>query len=54
MKKNEKIDHPKHYTKISNLECIDIAKHFNFCLGNAIKYILLYIIFKRNIPTSIQ
>ena len=27
------LDHP------SGVECIQIAEHFNFCLGNAIKYI---------------
>ena len=36
----EKINHPKHYNQNpSGIECIDVAKHFNFCLGNAIKYI---------------
>lgn len=34
------VDHPKHYTKHpSGVECIDITEHFDFCLGNAIKYI---------------
>lgn len=37
----EKVDHPKHY-KGKKLECIDIIEDFqlNFCLGNAMKYIL--------------
>lgn len=34
-----KINHPQHYNHIEGIECIDIVKHFNFNLGNAIKYI---------------
>ena len=31
---------PAHYrTHPSGVEAIDITEHFNFCLGNAIKYI---------------
>lgn len=31
---------PKHYNiHPSGVECIQITEHFNFCLGNAIKYI---------------
>ncbi len=34
------INHPKHYnSNKSGIECIEIASNFNFCLGNAIKYI---------------
>ena len=34
------VAHPKHYTNHpSGIECIEITKHMNFCLGNAIKYI---------------
>ena len=34
------VEHPKHYTSHpSGIECIEITKHFNFCLGSAIKYI---------------
>lgn len=29
---------PSHYTKLP-VECIDVTEHFNFALGNAIKYI---------------
>ena len=29
---------PSHYTQLP-VECIDITEHFNFTLGNAIKYI---------------
>lgn len=42
MKKNkhDSVDHPKHYCSSgSGIECIQIAEHMNFCLGNAIKYI---------------
>ena len=36
----DNISHPKHYTEHpSGVECIEITKHMNFCLGNAIKYI---------------
>lgn len=31
---------PTHYREHpSGVECIQITEHFNFCLGNAIKYI---------------
>jgi len=34
------VDHPPHYTSHpSGIECIEITEYFNFCLGNAIKYI---------------
>jgi len=33
------IENPKHYTQFANCECIDITEQFNFCKGNAIKYI---------------
>jgi len=40
---NQEIDmvnHPKHYTSDpSGVECIDITRHRNFNIGNAIKYI---------------
>ena len=32
------IDHPQHYNKLP-IECIDVVQYFNFCMGNAIKYI---------------
>lgn len=35
----ENVNHPKHYNGIEGIECIDVARHFNFNLGNAIKYI---------------
>jgi len=36
----DRVNHPKHYTQHpSNVECIEITEHFNFCVGNAIKYL---------------
>ena len=35
------VNHPPHYTNHpSGIEVIEITEHMNFCLGNAIKYIL--------------
>lgn len=35
------VNHPPHYTSHpSGVETIQITEHMNFCLGNAIKYIL--------------
>jgi len=37
---NDPVNNPKHYTDHkSGVECIQIAEHMNFCLGNALKYI---------------
>lgn len=34
------INSPKHYNSHeSGVECVKVAEYFNFCLGNAIKYI---------------
>jgi hypothetical protein len=34
------IDHPEHYNQHpAGIECIDVVEHYNFNLGNAIKYI---------------
>lgn len=34
------VDHPKHYTQHpSGIEAIEITEGFNFCVGNAIKYL---------------
>ena len=34
------VDHPKHYTSHpSGVECIQISEAYNFCIGNAIKYL---------------
>ena len=37
---NNNVDHPKHYNSHpSGIECITIARHHNFNIGNAIKYL---------------
>lgn len=34
------VNRPTHYTSHpSGIECIQIAEHMGFCLGNAVKYI---------------
>lgn len=34
------VDHPPHYTAHpSGVECVDIAEHLSFNLGNALKYV---------------
>lgn len=36
----DSINHPKHYNEHpSGVECIEITEHFNFNVGNAIKYL---------------
>jgi len=38
--KDDLVNHPKHYTSHpSGIECIDVTQHYNFCIGNAIKYL---------------
>ena len=38
--KHDSVNHPKHYTSHpSGVECIDVAEHYGFCIGNAIKYL---------------
>ena len=42
-KKHDKVNHPSHYTWLKDkagIEVIDITRHMDFDLGNAIKYIL--------------
>lgn len=37
---SDEINHPQHYTSHpSGVECIEIAEHFSFCVGNAVKYL---------------
>lgn len=37
---HDPINHPKHYTSHdSKIECIEITRHHNFNIGNAIKYL---------------
>jgi hypothetical protein len=39
MKKNDNVTHPKHYTSHpSGVECITVVEHFDFVIGNIIKY----------------
>lgn len=39
-KKHDSVNHPKHYTShASGVECIEITRHYNFDIGNAIKYL---------------
>ncbi len=34
------VNHPQHYNSHpSGVECIQITQHFNFCIGNAVKYL---------------
>ncbi len=35
---SETINHPSHYNQIAGVECIDVVEHFDFVLGNVIKY----------------
>lgn len=40
---NEKVNHPTHYTWLKEkcgIEVIDITRHLDFDLGNAVKYLL--------------
>ena len=40
MKEREMVNHPRHYNSHpSGIECIDIVRHHNFNIGNAIKYL---------------
>ena len=40
-KMKDMVNHPVHYTSHpSGIEVIQITEHMNFCLGNAIKYIM--------------
>jgi len=37
---NDNVNHPSHYTSHpSGIECIEIAKHYDFCIGSAFKYL---------------
>lgn len=37
---SDNVNHPKHYTQHpSGIECIEITQWYNFCIGNAIKYL---------------
>ena len=34
----DNVNHPRHYER-GPFECINLTQHFNFCIGNAIKYV---------------
>ena len=37
---HDPVNHPKHYTSDpSGVECIEITRHRNFSIGNALKYL---------------
>ena len=36
-KMENNVNHPKHYNQLP-IECIDVVKHFDFIIGNVIKY----------------
>lgn len=39
-KGGDRVDHPDYYNSHpSGIECIEIAKHYSFCIGNVIKYL---------------
>ena len=39
-KKHDSVNHPKYYcSHPSGVECIEITRHYNFDIGNAIKYL---------------
>lgn len=38
-KPDERVNHPKHYQHPSGIECITVARHHDFNIGNALKYI---------------
>ena len=43
MQKEDKVNSPSHYNwlkKLAGVEVIDITRHLDFDLGNAVKYIL--------------
>jgi hypothetical protein len=40
MKNKEMVNHPNHYNNNpSGIECIDVIRHMNFNVGNAVKYL---------------
>lgn len=36
---HDPVNHPRHYQNASGVECIDVAEHLSFNLGNAFKYV---------------
>lgn len=40
MSQKDNVNHPRHYTDHpSGIECIEVVRHMNFNVGNAIKYL---------------
>jgi hypothetical protein len=40
MSEHDPVNHPKHYTQHpSGIETIEVTEHFDFCIGNAMKYL---------------
>lgn len=35
----DRVNHPDYYKDKSGIECIDIVKYRDFCVGNALKYL---------------
>ena len=35
----DNVNHPAHYESNGPFECIELTQHYDFCLGNAIKYV---------------
>lgn len=35
----DNVNHPSHYEANGPFECIELTQHYDFCLGNAIKYV---------------
>lgn len=55
--KIDNVNHPKHYTWLKSkcgIEVIDITRHMDFCLGNAVKYLLRAGYKKEKGPSDIQ
>lgn len=39
-RKSDPVNHPSHYADVvPGIECIDVTQHFDFCIGNVIKYL---------------
>ena len=36
---DDPVNSPAHYTQHKGVECIDVTENYNFCVGNAIKYL---------------
>lgn len=37
--KNDPVNHPSHYKLANGCEVIELTENFNFCRGNAVKYL---------------